>query len=269
MRYQVKNLDTGSESETRLETAFKPLTLLPVPFVSQVGAGADSRQNDSGAAAAIMLLRAYQPDSALTPEAFSSHLALPADSHFSLAQIRAALTSLGIPTELRAGLGIQDLFAFLAASKPVLVTLRYQTLAALRAGLAENGYSGPQFAVVVGLDIHYIYIHDPRYLNPTDGAARATPLDVFWRAWKETASEPQSPIPERSALIPTNALGFRLARKVRVNVLSLNIRRGPALNASLAGTLRRDQVVEITRELNGWGEIPNVGWIMLSYTVAT
>ena len=52
MRYQVKNLDTGSEYETTLETAFKPLTTLPVPFVSQVGAGADSRQNDSGAAAA-------------------------------------------------------------------------------------------------------------------------------------------------------------------------------------------------------------------------
>lgn len=266
MRYQVKNLDTGSESEVRLETAFKPLTTLPVPFVSQVGTGADSRQNDSGAAAAVMLLRAYLPNSALTPDVFSARFALPADSHFSLAQIRAALASMGIPTESRAGLVIQDVFAYLAAGKPILAPLRYQALA--EAGLTESGPSGPHFVVLVGLDVRCIYIHDPRCNHPAEGAARAIPLDLFWRAWKETASEAQSPIPERSALIPNNALGFRLARRVRVNILSLNIRKSPALNAPLAGTLRKDQVVEITRELNGWGEIPNVGWILLSYTVA-
>lgn len=266
MRYQVKNLDTGLESEITLETAFKPLTMLPVPYISQAGAGADSHQNDSGAAAAVMLLRAYQPNSALTPDDFSSRLALPGDYHPSLAQIRAALAVLRLPTESRAALGIQDVFAFLAASKPVLAALRYQTL--VEASLAESGPSGPHFVVVVGLDIRHIYIHDPRCANPTEGAARAIPLDVFWRAWKETASEPQFPIPERSALIPTNALGFRLLRKARVNILSLNIRKGPALGAALAGTLRKDQVVEITRELNGWGEIPNIGWILLSYTVS-
>jgi hypothetical protein len=266
MRYQVKNLDTSSESEFRLETALKPLTFLPVPFVSQVGAGADSRQNDSGAASAVMLLCAYQPDSTLTPDTFSARFALPGDLHFNLAQIRAALAGLGVPTESRAGLGIQDVFAFLAASKPVLAALRYQTLT--EAGLTESGPSGPHFVVVVGLDIRHVYIHDPSRSDPAEGAARAIPLDVFWRAWRETASEAQSPIPERSALIPTNALGFRLARRVRVNILSLNIRKGPALNTALAGTLRKDQTVEITRELNGWGEIPEVGWIMLSYTIA-
>lgn len=266
MRYQVKNLDTGSETEVTLETAFKPLTTLPVPFVSQVGPGADSRKNDSGAAAAVMLARAYQPNSAFTPDVFSARFALPADTHFNLAQIRAALASLGLSTESRAGLGMQDLFAFLAASKPVLAPLRYQTLA--EAGLAEHGPGGPHFVVVVGLDIRHVYLHDPRCGNPVEGAARAIPLDIFWRAWKETASEAQSPIPERSALVPTNALGFRLARRVRVNILSLNIRKGPALNAALAGTLRKDQVVEITHELNGWGEIPGVGWILLSYTIA-
>lgn len=266
MRYQVKNLDTGSESEITLETAFKPLTTLPVPFVSQVGSGADSRQNDSGAAAAVMLIRAYQSHSAFTPDVFATRFAVPADSHFTLAQIRAALASLGIATESRAGLAMQDLFAFLAASKPVLAALRYQTLA--EAGLTENGPGGPHFVIVVGLDIRHAYLHDPRCATATEGAARAIPLDIFWRAWKESAIETQSPIPERSALVPTNALGFRLARRVRVNILSLNIRREPALNAPLAGTLRKDQVVEITRELSGWGEMPGVGWIMLSYTIA-
>ncbi len=266
MRYQVTNLDTGLESEVTLETSFKPLTTLPVPFVSQVGAGSNSRQNDSGAAAAVMLIRAYLPNSAMTPDVFSSRFALPADSHFSLPQIRAALASLGIQTESRTGLGMQDLFAFLAASKPVLAALRYQTLA--EAGLMEYGPGGPHFAIVVGLDIRHAYLHDPRCATPAQGAARALPLDIFWKAWTETASEAQAPIPQRSALIPTTALGFRLARRARVNILSLNIRREPALNAPLAGTLRKDQVVEITRELNGWGEIAGVGWILLAYTVA-
>lgn len=266
MRYQVKNLDTGSESEVRLETAFKPLTTLPVPFVSQVGTGADSRQNDSGAAAAVMLLRAYLPNSALTPDVFSARFALPADTHFNLPQLRAALASFGTPTDLRMGLSIQDLFISLAASKPVLAALRYQTL--VEANLAAVGPGGPLFVVLVGLDIRNVYLHDPSYSNADQGSGRAIPLDTFWKAWKETTLDAQFPIPERSALIPNNALGFRLARRVRVNILSLNIRKSPALNAPLAGTLRKDQVVEITRELNGWGEIPNVGWILLSYTVA-
>lgn len=266
MRYQVKNLDTGSESEVTLETAFKPLTTLPVPFVSQVGPGADSRQNDSGAAAAVMLIRAYLPHSAMTPDVFSARFALPADTHFTLAQIRAALASLGIATESRAGLAMQDLFTFLAAGKPILATLRYGTLADV--GLMEPGPGGPHFVIVVGLDIRHAYLHDPHCAIPEKGAARAIPLDIFWRAWKETSIEAQAPIPERSALIPNNALGFRLVRRVRVNILSLNIRRGPGLNAPLVGTLRKDQVVEITRELNGWGEIAGVGWILLSYTVA-
>lgn len=266
MRYQVKHLDTGLETEISLETAFRPLTTLPVPFVSQAGPGADSRQNDSGAAAAVMLLRAYQSNSAFTPDVFSARFALPADTHFNLTQLRAALASLGLSTESRAGLNMQDLFAFLAASKPVLAALRYQTLA--EAGFAEYGPGGPHFVVVVGLDIRQVYLHDPRCAAAAEGAARAIPLDVFWRAWSETASEAQAPIPERSALIPTNALGFRLARRAKVKISSLNIRKAPALNAALAGTLRKDQVVEITRELNGWGEIPGVGWILLSYTVA-
>lgn len=264
MRYQVKNLDIGSESEFRLETAFKPLTTLPVPFVSQLGP--DSRQNDSGAAAAVMLARAYQPDSMLAPDAFSARFSLSGGARFSLPQLRAALASLGAPTELRAGLGIQDMFVSLAASKPLLAALRRETLA--EAGLTEKGPGGPLFVVVVGLDIRCVYIHDPRCANPAEGAARAIPLDAFWRAWRESASEPQTPIPERSALVPTNALGFRLARRARVNIPALNIRKLPALNAALVGTLRKDQVVEITRELNGWGEIPGVGWILLSRVIA-
>lgn len=266
MRYQVKNLDTGAEMELSLETAFRPLVTLPVPFVSQSGPGADALQNDSGAAAAVMLLRAYQPHSAFTPEVFATRFALPGDAHFTLPQLRAALSSLRILTDLRNGMSMQDLFVTLAAGKPLLAALQSQTLAEV--GWLATGRTGPHFVVIVGLDLRSVYLHDPSCADGTAGAGRALSLETFWKAWRETATEPQVPIPERSALVPTIALGFRLTRQVRVNIPTLNVRKEPALHAQQVGTLRKGQVVDIVREVNGWGEVPGTGWILLSYTVA-
>lgn len=266
MRYQVESLDTGSTVQLSLETPFRPLVTLPVPFVSQHGAGADARQNDSGAAAAVMLVRACQPQSAFTPDVFAARFALPGDAHFTLPQLRAALAQLGIATEFRTGLTMQDTFAALAAGKPLLLPLRAQTLA--QAGWLPAGVQGPHFVVAVGLDIRNAYLHDPSRPAAAEGTGRALSLEWFWRAWRDIAADAEFPIPERAALIPISALGFRLVRRVRVNIASLNIRREPGLNAPAVGSLRRDQVVEIAREVNGWGEIPNTGWIQLSYTVA-
>lgn len=266
MRYQVESLDTGLTVELTLEGAFRPLVTLPVPFVSQFGPGADSRQNDSGAAAAVMLLRAYQPLSAFTPDVFSARFALPGEAPFTLTQLRAAFATLGLTAEVRNGLGMQDVFVALAAGKPLLLLLRAHTLT--EAGWLTVAPGGLHFVVAVGLDIRNVYLHDPARSDALTGAARPLPLDLFWRAWRDTASDSLLPIPERSALIPANALGFRLTRRVRVNIASLNVRKEPALNAPQVGTLRKDQVVEITREVNGWGEIAGQGWIALSYTVA-
>jgi hypothetical protein len=211
-----------------------------------------------------MLLRAYL-NLPITPDEFYVKFAIQWDPYLSVPQMRDAMSSLGLLTDFRANLGLQDLFTFLAATKPVIVLLRYKVLE--EAGLTEKHFDGPHFAVVVGIDSKNVYIHDPLYTNPLDGEAHPYPLDVFWQAWKEVASDPKFPNPERSAIIPTGGIGFRLVRRMRVNIATLNVRSGPAGSNAVVGTLKKGDVVEITREMSGWGLIGPDKWIALMYLV--
>jgi N-acetylmuramoyl-L-alanine amidase len=264
MRYKVENLDTGKSVEYTWSTAFKPVVLLPVPYVSQIGVGADVHHNDCGAASAIMLLAAYF-NVQMTPDEFYVKFGIPGDPFLSVVQLRNAMGSLGLLTDFRATLSIQDLFGALAAGKPPIVLLRYKLLE--EAGLTEKTFEGPHFAVVVGLDIKNIYIHDPLYTNPDDGNAHAYPLDIFWKAWKEVANDTKYPGPERGAIIPTAGIGFRLARTVKVNQTTLNIRSGPGVNFPVVGSAKKGEVFDVTREMSGWGEIGENRWFALTYTI--
>ncbi len=266
MHYKVENMDTGQKSEYTWSTAFKPVVLLPVPYISQLGQGADNHHNDCGAASAVMLLAAYL-NLQITPDEFYTKFAIVGDPFLSVTQLRNAMGSLGVLTDFRATLLLQDLFAALAARKAPIVLLRYKVLH--DAGLTEKSFEGPHFAVVVGMDVKNIYIHDPLYTNPTDGAAHTYPLDIFWKAWKDVANDPQYPNPERSAIIPTAGIGFRMARKVKINTSSLYVRSGPAGTFAVVASVKKDDVLDVTRELNGWGEIGENRWIVLSFTLPT
>jgi len=145
------------------------------------------------------------------------------------------------------------------------VLLRYKVLTA--AGLTEKTFEGPHFAVVVGMDVKNVYIHDPLYTDPDNGNAHAYPLDIFWTAWKDVAADPQFPNPERGAIIPTAGIGFRLARKVKVNQASLNIRSGAGVNFPVVGLAKKGETYDVTREMSGWGEIGENKWFALSYTI--
>jgi len=263
-RYKVEEIDTGYVMEYNLGNALRPVALLPVPYVSQLGAGADAHSNDCGAASAVMLLRAYQKSS-LTPNDFYTQFNISGDPFLSVTQIQSAMNKMGLLTEFRAGLSIPDLFNLMASGKPAIVLIRYKTL--YEAGLTEKPFQGPYSAVVVGLDPKYIYVHDPLYTDPMIGEAHAYPIDTFWQAWKDAATDPSFPNPERSAVIPTTGIGFQVSRKVKVNISSLNVRSGPGVNMNWAGTVKKGEVYALTREVNGWGEIGFNRWIKLDYTV--
>jgi hypothetical protein len=264
VHYKVENLDTGASTDYTWSTAFKPIVLLPVPYVSQLGAGASTHQNDCGATSAVMLLRAYL-NLSMTPDEFYTRFAISGDPYLSVTQIRNAMGSLGLLTDFRANLTVQDLFGAMAAGKPPIVLLRYKVLA--DAGLTEKTFQGPHFAVMVGMDIKNVYIHDPLYTDPARGEAHAYPLDIFWQAWKDVANDPNVPNPERGAILPTAGIGFKLTRKVKINNGSLYVRSGAGANFNIVGSVKRGEVFDITRELAGWGEIGEKRWILLSYTL--
>ena len=258
-------MDTEKIKDYELGISLRPVSLLSVPYVSQLGPGADMHSNDSGAASSIMLMKAYQKIS-LTPDEFYTHFGLQSDPHLSVVQLRNAMSSVGLLTDFKAGLSIQDIFNALASSRPTIALIRYKTL--VDAGLTENTFQGPHFAVVVGMDFKYIYVHDPLYTDPGVGEAHAYPLDVFWKAWKDVATDPTIPNPERSLIIPTAGIGFQTSRKVKVNIPSLNVRSGPGLNNPVVGTVKLGTILDISREMTSWGEIGFNRWVSLAYTVA-
>jgi peptidase C39-like protein len=263
--YKVEDVSTGAVVEYKLGNSLRPVTLLPVPYVSQLGAGAEQHNNDCGAASAVMLMRAYQKSS-LTPNGFYGQFNISGDPYLSVIQIQNALNTMGVLNEFRAGLTIPDLFNLIASGKPSIVLIRYKTL--FEAGLTEKTFQGPHFAVLVGLDPRYIYLHDPLYTDPLVGEAHPYPIDIFWQAWKDVAADPSFPNPERSAIIPTAGIGFQISRRVKVNIISLNVREGPGLNMNQVGTVKKGEVYTIMREMNGWGEIAHNQWIKLSFTIA-
>jgi hypothetical protein len=212
-----------------------------------------------------MLMRAYQK-SMMTPDDFYQQFQIPGDPYLSVTQLKRALSDMGILSDFCSGLSIQDLFSLMASGKPAIVLIRYKVL--YEAGLTEKTFQGPHFAVVVGLDPKYIYVHDPLYTDPAVGEAHPYPIDTFWKAWKDVALDPSFPNPERSALVPTTGIGFQVSRRVKVTIPSLNVRSGPGLNMSVAGTVKKGEVYVITREMNGWGEIGLNKWIKLQFTVA-
>ena len=263
--FRVQDVDTSEAVEyENWSTAFKPVTLLPVPYVTQLGAGAGAHQNDCGAACAVMLLQAYT-DSTLTPDGFYTKFNISGDPYLSVPTIQNALRIMGVTTSFKAGMTMADLFNTLATGKPVIVLIRYKALE--DAGLTEKHFEGPHFAVAVGMDPKYIYLHDPLYTNVSDGDAHAYPLDIFWQAWNEVGLDPSFPNPQRSAIIPAVGLGYHMERSVIVNTPSLNVRLGPGLTNAVVGSVKKGQVVKVAREVNGWGMIDTDRWIFLAYTL--
>jgi hypothetical protein len=262
--FRLINLDTNQSTDFEQATPLRPVTLLPVPYVSQLGVGADAHRNDCGAAAAIMLISAYLGIQ-MTPDDFYARFNIAGDVYLSIPQIRNAMGSLGLLTDLRANMALQDIFNTISIGKPLIVLIRYRVLSA--AGLTERMFEGPHFAAAVGMDCKYIYLNDSLYTNPAVGEAHPYPLDLFWQAWKEVANDPANPNPERAAIIPTAAIGFRLTRKAKITAQTLYVRAKPNVDSPVVATLRLNDIVEIRREVGGWGEIGDNRWISLSYVV--
>ena len=260
--FRLTEVGTSHNEEFERTTPLRPVSLLAVPWVSMLGAGADLHSNDSAAACGAMLLRAYL-NVAITPDDFFIRFAMPEDTHLNVTRMRNALGGLGLLTDLRKGLEAADLFTILQAGKPVMVFLRYRALAA--AGLTESRFEGAHSALVVGLDTQAVYLNDPLYQHQVAGEAHAYPLPLFLQAWKESALDAELPQPECSAIVPVGAIGGRLTRQAKVTAANLNVRAAPQAGSPSVAVLKQGDRVEIRREVSGWGELGVNRWISLKF----
>ena len=226
-------------------------SILPVPYISQLGAGSD-QFIDTGAATGAMLLQAYT-DLTITPAEFYKQTGQVGDVPLSFAQISNTVSAKGLPVELRSGLKLADLCYILFSGRPVIALVDHTILQA--AGLTREKFDGPHFLVVLGMDVEQAFVHDP-LRKDSSGQAQGITWLIFYQGW----TQPQDY--ERAILVPR----LQLVRRVRVTANLLNVYSQPSANALLAGTVGLGELFEITTQNNGWGKIGVDRWISLSYT---
>jgi hypothetical protein len=227
-------------------------SILPVPYISQLGAGSDQLFNDSGAAAGAMLVQAYT-DQTITPIEFYKQSGQVGDAPLSFAQISNTLSAKGLQVELRTALNLADLSLILFSGRPVIGLFKHAVLQS--AGLTPEKFDGPHYLVVVGMDVQQAFVHDP-LRKDASGQAQGIPWVIFYQAWSQAQGF------ECSILVPR----LQLIRRVRVTANLLNVHTQPGPNALLAGTAGLGELFEITIQKNGWGKIGEDRWISLSYT---
>jgi hypothetical protein len=228
-------------------------SILPVPYISQLGGGTDQFVNYSGAAAGAMLLQAYS-DQIITPAEFYRQTGQLGDAPLSFAQISNTLSAKGLPVELRSSLKLADLSLILFSGRPVIALVNHSVLQAT--GLTPEKFEGPHYLVVLGMDVEQAFTHDP-LRKDTSGQAQGIPWLIFYQAWSQVQGY------ERAILVPR----LQLVRRVRVTANLLNVHTQPGANALLAGTVSLGELFEIKTQQNGWGKIGEDRWISLSYTV--
>lgn len=228
------------------------LSILPVPYISQLGGESGPSTNDSGAAAGVMLVRAYIGHN-LTPGDFYNQAGQGADGPLSFTQILNAMSVYGVPVELRSNLKFTDLSLILFSGRPVIVPLRQAILE--MAGLSPEKFDGPYYVVVVGMDVKQVFIHDPLRTG-TSGQAQGIPWITFYQAWTQAHGY------ERAVLVPRQ----QLVRRVRVTATSLNVHQQPGESPHAIATVELGDLLEITMQKSGWGKIADDRWINLSYT---
>jgi predicted double-glycine peptidase len=270
-KYQIKNMTTNEVIEAEVATVVRPATLLPVPYVSQLGAGADKHNNDCGAASGAMLLRAYKLAANITPDQFYDETGADGDVYLAVSQIQKVLTKYGLKSEWRANLTLLQLLEYLRSQKPVLVLFKYSVL--VDAKLTEKKqFRGPHFAVVVGMDSKFVYINDPYYTGK-GGEAKPYPIDIFLNAWNATGENNENP--RNGGLVALAPLDESFHEQPQEPVLFrvrvthpqwLNIRNGPGMNFEDVGDLLPGTIVDAYEERadgNGkkWARTGKDRWI--------
>ena len=262
--YSITNTDTNETIARDLNTPLRPAYLLPVPYSSQVQAGAGAHTEDCGAASGLMLLKAYNPDTILTVDQFYNE-ANPGGEDIGLSngQIISVLTAHGLSTERKQPFDDGQLFECLRQRKPVIALIHCGPL--FENHLTEFNFTKAHFVVIVGMDAGYIYIHDP-YHDDNKGEAVAVPIDVFWQAWDQAGLDNNNPV--RSGFYPIYPIGEVpfTAPLYKIKELCPNyqrVRNGPGENFDVVDSLANGKIVGVYEEKNGYGRISTNLWVYL------
>jgi len=248
-----------------------------VPYVGQVGPGADEHGNDCGPACAAMVMKFFGVD---TPpvDALFNEVQPSGDSYTSFGDICKLWDARGIDADYAQEVGLGELYEYLIKGAPVVALIRYGALESIR----PNTFKGSHFVVVIGMDLQNVYIHDPLN-NVSTGECVPVPINLWISCWSTLGDLN----PQRSILIPS--MGETLPEVLRVvypkdkdgcnvqptaGMAGISKRLfGIPYDSTFTKTTSRMQVYEIkildrTYDRN-WGRIHATQnwWVCLDYTV--
>lgn len=236
---------------TREVFASRPMKVLNVPFVSQLGVGADEHRNDCGAASACMLIGSYKAKTPTVDE-FYNNTGMTYDGFLTAAQVIKVLESYSVSAKWQAGLKLDDLFQMLRAKRPVICLVGYGYIA--DAIEVESTFRGSHFLVVVGMDAHNVYVHDPLFAE--DGF-KAIPIDDFEKAWKNPGANNSW----NAVIVPDYPMGSSVQCSMKYKVTAwdgVNIRSTPAAlkdNSNKVGALGWGKTFFAESVNNGWAKV--------------
>lgn len=288
--YQVINTATN-ETKTYDVPVLRPAGILPIPYVSQLGPGADKYSGDCGGACSTMILRGYNPASDMTPDKFMSQSGKGTHDFLSIADIQNGLARNGVQTDYRANMQSGDLFSYLVQQKPMVMLVNYGVL--VNAGTTERkDFKGPHFFLAVGMDNKYVYVHDP-YCTGINGEARPYPYQLVMDAWARGAEQGN---PNNAGVMPRFGLNQAPPPPVNIGTSNssgtggvsgssntkplykvkvihaggwVNIRSGPGIGYADIGDVVTGETRDIFEErtetgsTNLWGRIGPGQWILV------
>lgn len=255
------------------------MTVLDIPYVSQLEDGARKFHNDCGAACGVMLVRAYKGDQVLTVDQYYKETKQRKDQYLSASQIMGVLRDRGIPTGWRTNVTEADVRLLIDNKRPFIVLYNYKIIRA-KGITTEIPFSGFHFAVLVGIDDFFVYLNDPLWTDEK-GKNLQIPLDVWMDAWTNFPKKNGVPAnPPRGAIIPNNAVDaeqlpeeqFDPADVSRMRVIyprGMNVRMGPGVNFSKVDSQNHGDVLTIIKtEAKGddlWGCLGTNRWVAIKF----
>jgi hypothetical protein len=251
------------------------MNILPVPYVSQLIQGGLLHSNDCGAAAALMILRAYGLRNNYTVDQLYDSIQPSGDVYLSASGISSAMLSAGLKSEWKSGVSINSLFGILVERKPLIALVHYGRL--VDAGLTQRtGFRGAHFLVVNGMDITSVYIKDSYRDDGKESVE--VPINIFLEAWTQCGLDGNPnggaivpTIPISNLPVPPPVVGVAYAFKSTTD--AINVRAQPtASGAWVKAIARKDSpilyITKIAGIYNNWGFLSTgEGWICLDYFI--
>lgn len=239
-------------------------SILKVPYVGQVGMGADEHGSDCGAASISMIIQ-YMGIDAPTVDTLYNEMYPNGNKYLSVSDLMIALSKRNIDSDFEAGISTKDLFWILKNKIAPVALIRYGALSKIR----PNAFTGSHFVVVIGIDLDTVYIHDP--LNtPTSGSNIAVPMDMWETCWSTVGDNN----PKRSLIIPASAPDISTITKPTRYVTptdsdGINVRSipGDTTRKTVLYAIPYGKKIPIYIERDGWGKIDSSAekWISTKY----